>query len=116
MKNTAVFAVKELARLDPIAKVVASHIGDGKVLMKIMPHGPSIHLDFQNGDVVVRKGDTDRPMACIFMRDVQVANDFFYGKLDAFTAVANGSVLIKGQTPMIDSISLILDRVPHYLK
>ena len=114
--NTAAFAVKELARLDPIAKAVASHIGDGKVLMKIMPHGPSIHLDFQNGDVVVRKGDTDRPMACIFMRDVQVANDFFYGKLDAFTAVANGSVLIKGQTPMIDSISLSLDRIPHYLK
>ena len=114
--NTAVFALKELVRLDPIAKTVASHIGNGRVLMKIMPDGPSIHLDFQNGDVSVKKGDTDRPMACIFMQDVRVANDFLYGKLDAFTAVAAGNVLIKGQTPMIDSISLILDRVPLYLK
>jgi hypothetical protein len=114
--NTAAFAAKELARLDPIARAVASHIGNGRVLMKILPDGPSIHLDFQNGDVRVKKGDTDRPMACIFMQDVRVANDFLNGKLDAFTAVAAGNVLIKGQTPMIDSISLILDRVPLYLK
>lgn len=114
--NTAAFAVKELARLDPIAKAVASHIANGRVLMKIMPDGPFIHLDFQNDHVLVKKGDTDRPMACIFMQNVRVANDFLNGKLDAFTAVATGDVLIKGQTPMLDSISLILDRVPHYLK
>ncbi|MGD9305074.1 MAG: SCP2 sterol-binding domain-containing protein [Desulfobacterales bacterium] len=114
--NTAVFAVKELVRLDPIAKTVASHIGNGRMLIKIMPHGPSIHLDFQNGDVFVKKGDTVRPMACIFMQNVRVANDFLNGKLDAFTAIASGNVLIKGQIPMIDSISLILDRIPLYLK
>jgi putative sterol carrier protein len=50
------------------------------------------------------------------MQDVRVANDFLNGKLDAFSAVAAGNVLIKGQTPMIDSISLILNRVPLYLK
>ena len=114
--NTAVFAVKELVRLDPIAKTVASHMSNGRVLMKIMPHGPSVHLDFQNGNALVKKGDTEQPMACIFMQDVRVANDFLNGKLDAFTAVAAGNVLIKGQIPMVDSISLILDRVPLYLK
>jgi len=114
--NTAAFAVKELARLDPIAREVASHISNGRVLMKILPDGPSIHFDFQNGGVQVKKEEADRPMACIYMQGVRKANDFLNGKLDAFAAVAAGDVLIKGQTPMIDSISLILDRVPLYLK
>lgn len=113
--NTAAFAVKELASLDPVGKLIAPHLGNGRILMKILPHGPSVHLDSVDGEITVKKGGTERPMACMFMRDVRIANDFLNGKMDPFTAVCSGAVLIRGQLPMLDSISLILDRIPHYL-
>jgi putative sterol carrier protein len=49
------------------------------------------------------------------MKGMKVANDFLNGKMDTFTAIATGDVIIKGQTPMLDSMSLILDRIPMYL-
>ncbi|MGD2269675.1 MAG: hypothetical protein PVI06_04690 [Desulfobacterales bacterium] len=115
MMKTAAFAVKELSVLDPIGKIVAPHIPPGVVLLKILPHGPSVSLDFKKDDITVKKGGAQRPMACMFMKNVRVANDFLSGKMDAFTAVASGDVSIRGKIPMLDSIGLILDRIPLYL-
>ncbi len=113
--NTAAFAVAELGLLDPLAKLAAAHIRNGAVLMKILPDGPAVHIIFNNGRIQPGRGEIDKPMACMFMQDLQVANAFLNGKLDAFSAIASGQVMIKGQTPMLDSMSLILDRIPHYL-
>ena len=113
--NTAAFAAREIALLDPVGKLNASHIRDGTVLMKILPEGPAVHMIFADGDIKVKKGDTTSPTACMFMKDLQVANDFLNGRIDAFTAIAGGDVLIRGQTPMLDALSLILDRIPLYL-
>jgi len=113
--NTAAFALREIGELDPVGKQVASHIPDGAVLMKILPDGPAVNISFQDGQIEPGIGETSRPMACMFMKDVQVANDFLNAKIDAFTAIASGDVTIKGQIPMLDSLSLILDRIPMYL-
>ncbi len=113
--NTAVFAVRELALLDPIARLAVSHIRNGAVLMKILPEGPAVHIIFHNGAIEAGRGEIDKPMACMFMRNVQVANAFLNGKMDAFSAIAAGEVSIKGQTPMLDAMSLVLDRIPLYL-
>ncbi len=113
--NTAVFAIKELAENDPVGKVVASRIRDGNLLMKILPDGPSAFLEFCAGRIKPGKGDVEKPMACMYMKDMTVANNFLNDKIDAFTAIATGDVIIKGQTPMLDNVSLILDRIPLYL-
>lgn len=113
--NTAAYAIREIGNLDRIGKHAASHIQDGVVLMKILPDGPAVHVRFSGGEIEPGKGDVEKPMACMFMKNMQIANDFLNGKMDAFTAIASGDVMIKGQTPMLDALSLILDRVPCYL-
>ena len=113
--NTAAFSVPELARLDPLAKMSAAHIQDGTVVIKILPDGPAAHVSFSKGRIESGKADVERPMAMLLLKNMQIANDFFNGRLDLFTAVAMGDVMIKGQTPMLDALGLILDRVPEYL-
>ncbi|MCP4109057.1 MAG: SCP2 sterol-binding domain-containing protein [Desulfobacteraceae bacterium] len=113
--NTAAFASREIGLLDPIGKMVASHIGNGAVNMKILPEGPAVHISFKNGNIEPGKGEKEKPMALMHMKDLNVANDFLNGRTDAFTVIASGDLIIKGQTPMLDSMGLILDRVPYYL-
>ena len=113
--NTAAFAARELALLDPVGRMISSHMGHGVLQFEILPDGPAVYLDFSDDSIDVRKGKASRPMAIMGMKGVRVANDFLNGKLDAFTAIASGDVMIKGQMPMLDGIGLILDRVPLYL-
>ncbi len=113
--NTAAFATREIGLLDPLGKLAASRVGNGIVNMKILPEGPAVHISFKNGDIEPGKGEKEKPMALMHLKDLNVANDFLNGKTDAFTAIASGDVIIKGQTPMLDSMGLILDRIPYYL-
>ncbi len=113
--NTAVFGASVLGMLDPDCITLASHIKDGKVLMTIQPDGPSAHLNFSEGGIEPGKGAVDEPSAIMSLKDTKVANDFFNGKSDAFTAIASGDVSIMGQVPMLDALGLILDRIPKYL-
>jgi hypothetical protein len=113
--NIAAFAIRELALLDPIGKLVASSIRSGGVNLKILPHGPCVYLDFRDGDIEPGKGELAKPMALISMKNVKVANDFLTGKTDEFVAVVSGDVMIRGQIPMLQSVSLILDRIAQYL-
>lgn len=113
--NTAAFALREIALLDSVGVLARPHIGKGIVQMKVMPDGPGVYLDFQSDDITVTKGDAAKPMAHMGMRGMKTANAFLNGKMDAFTAIASGDVTIKGQMPMLDSMSLILDRIPMYL-
>lgn len=113
--NTAAFAVRELALLDPIGKLVASRIRSGGVNLKILPHGPCVYVNFRGGDTEPGKGELAKPMAIMSMKNVKVANDFLTGKTDEFAAVASGDVIIRGQIPMLQSLSLILDRIAKYL-
>ncbi|MEE4608226.1 MAG: hypothetical protein V2L15_05010 [Desulfobacteraceae bacterium] len=112
---TAVFAARELALFDPLCRQVASRIRDGAVALKILPDGPAAHLVFAGGEVTAGLGDVQRPMARIDFRDLVTANGFLNGRLDPFTAIAGGELAIRGQTSMIDNLSLIFDRIPGYL-
>jgi hypothetical protein len=114
--NTAVYAVRELALLDPVGKACAPAIRDGAILLKVLPDGPAAHLRSFNGSLEPGKGDVERPMASLLMNGFQVANDFLNGKTDIFSAVVTGDVMIRGQIPMLDNVSPILDRITHYLK
>lgn len=116
MLNTAALAVAELAALDPVGKIVAPQVKNGTVLFQVLPDGPSVHISASGGVIRAAKGPCATPSACVLMRNEACANAFLHGATDAFTAVASGEVLIKGQIPMVDALSLILDRVSKYLE
>jgi hypothetical protein len=113
--NTAAFAVAELVELDPICAKLAAEIPDGAVLMKVLPGGPCVTLEFSGKKARAYKGEPGKFMAAMLMRDIPAANAFLNQKSDAFSAIAAGDVSIWGRIPMLDSLALILDRVPMYL-
>lgn len=114
--NTAAFAIKEIGTLDPTGKLACAHIRNGIVLLKILPDGPAANIHFNNGNIEPGKGEIPKPMACMLMKNMEIANAFLNSKIDPFTAIASGDVMIKGQTAMLDSLSLVLDRIPYYLE
>ena len=113
--HTAGRAVGVLAADDPVGRIVASGMMDGALLMKVLPEGPAVTVNFKNGKAGMTKGESPDPMACMCFKDLATANGILNQKMDAFTAIASGDMVIKGQTPMLDSMDLILDRIPYYL-
>lgn len=115
MMYTAGRAIAVLCEGDPLAMAVAAGIPDGPVLMKVLPDGPAVSLDFRGGQAQVTTDEVATPMACMFMKNEQIANDLLNQNLDPFAAIALGDVMIRGQTPMLDAMDLILDRIAHFL-
>lgn len=113
--NTAAFAVSTLAALDPVGKQCAARMGKGVVLIKVLPKGPAVTIDFQENSVQPGKGDTDKPMARLLIKDMPTASRFVNNKLDTFASVVNGDIQIAGRLPMVDNLGFILDRLPLYL-
>lgn len=113
--TVAAFSLSEIAKYDKKASISAHHIPDGKIQLTVLPDGPAIYLNVKNGNISATKGKTENPSAVMEMRDFRAANDFLNGKSNPFKAIASGEVMIKGQTPMLDNLSLILDKVASYI-
>jgi len=113
--TTAAFATRELAEFDPLSMISASHMGEGTVMMRVLPDGPAVNITAKNKQLYAAKGMVDNPMAFITMKDYKVANDFLNGKIDAYTAITAGDIVMYGQIPLVDNLSLILDRISHYI-
>lgn len=113
--NTAAFAVPEIAEGDPVGAKVASKIPDGTVEIKIFPRFHSVNITFHKGKAFACKGNGENVMALMEMKNLEVAGDFLNGRSDPFTAIASGDVSIRGIVPMLDNMSILLDRVQHYL-
>lgn len=114
--TTATFAVAELAASDPIGRLVAAHLNAGKLVLKILPDGPATTLTCGHGMMRAEKGEAANAIGYMYFKDFKTANDMFNNKIDPFSAVASGSVQLWGQLGTIDSINLLLDRVPAYLQ
>lgn len=115
LMNTAAFAIPEIAKENGRGKIIASHIPEGIVEMKILPDFHSLNISFSSSGIVTQKGKAVRPSAVMAMKNFKIANDFLNGKTDPFTAIASGDVMIKGNIPMLDAMSLLLDRIPEYI-
>jgi len=114
--NTAARAICVLVKGDPAARNVAAGIPDGTIMLKVLPDGPAAALSFSNRQATMTTEEAGKPMAMMLMKDLKTANDLLNQKLDPFAAIALGDIMIRGQTPMIDCLDLILERIPHYLK
>ncbi len=110
----AAFSLPAIAKYDKKAKLTASHISNGKIQMQVLPDGPAVYLTVKDGELEAFKGEAEKPDAVMAMRDFVAANDFLNGKSNPFKAIASGEVIIKGKIPMLDSLSLILDKVQEY--
>lgn len=113
--NTALFAARELAALEPVSKHLAGSMGTGIVQVEVDPEGPYVHLRLENGSVHVAKEKAAQPKARMIFRNLEVAGDLLNDRVDGFQAVVAGDVALRGFVPMIDSLNLILDRVRLYL-
>jgi len=113
--NTAAFALPEIAAGDPVGKKISSKFPDGTVVMKILPGFHSVNITFNAGAASAQKGEPENPMAVMEMKNLEVAGYFLNGRSDPFTAIASGDVTIRGLIPMLDNMSILLDRVQHYL-
>ena len=114
--NTAAFAVRELAALDPVARLAAGrHPRRGRSL-EGPARRPGGSLQIRPGICHTGKRGNRAPMACMFMRDLKVANAWFLnGKLDIFSAIARG-YLHPGPDAHARCPGLVLDRIPIYLE
>ena len=112
---TAARASAVLSRWDSKSKKSASRIRDGVVQLEVGTDGPRVHLESRDGTLTAHPGAHASPSARMHMKDMVTANRFLSGSVDPFTAIAAGDVRISGQTPMLDNLSLVLDRVEHYL-
>ena len=112
--TVATFSLSEIAEFDKKAIITASHIPDGTIELKVLPHGPAVYVSVKSGKIAAFKGNANKPDAIMAMKDYQTANDFLTSKSNPFKAIASGDVLIKGQLPMLDGLSLILDKVEAY--
>ncbi len=114
--NTAARAAAILSVHDPRARSAASRIRDGIISLQVLPHGPAVHLKAENHVLTMHPGVAPDAKAWMEIKDMATAQRFLSGALDPFTAIATGDVAIRGQAPMLDALSIILDRVEYYLK
>jgi hypothetical protein len=114
--TTATFAVAELAASDSIGRLVSAHLNAGPLVLKILPDGPATTLTCGHGAVHADKGEAAHAIGYMYFKDFQTANDVFNNRIDTFTAVTSGAIQLWGQLGTIESINLLLDRVPAYLK
>ena len=113
--NTAPYAIREIGLMDPLSVKILSHMKEGIVQLKILPKGPSVFIEFKGKDIIPGTGNVEKPMVMLTFKNMKIAGDFLNGKSDVFTEVANGNVTIKGQTGMLDTLNLVLDRIPEFL-
>lgn len=113
--TTAAYATSVLADEDDLSKISASHMGEGTVMLRVLPDGPAVNITVKGKRLYPAKGIAENPEAMISMKDYKVANDFLNGKIDAFTAITAGDIIMYGQIPLVDNLSLILDRISIYV-
>jgi hypothetical protein len=112
---TVAYAVCELAQLEPTCKMLAASTPNGILGIRVLPDGPAVHLTLKNGLITAGKGLNDQSTSRMTFKDITAANELLSGRLDAFMAVAEQRLMLQGVLPIIDNISLVMDRVEQYL-
>jgi hypothetical protein len=113
--NTAAFAVPVLLDHDPDCMPLRHGLTQGTIVIKVLPDGPAVSLVCGASGVIPVKGELPHPSALVLLRDLPAANAFLNGELDTFAAAVTGEVQIWGRIGMVDTLGLVLDRVPKYL-
>lgn len=112
--TTAVHALPVIMKYDPKAQLTGSHLTKGSLRIKVK-NGPSAFV-ITDQNVLEIVSESDQEATCeMIIKDTLIANKFFSGKVDVFSALAKQDIEINGQTYLLDNIGLILDRIPLYV-
>ena len=113
--HTAANAVRELAKTESTAMKIAAGTPPGRLQMAVGDDGPAAWVAFGPNGVDAGRGRVDRPDATMTFRSIAAAQDVLSGKVDGFTAIGRGDLVVWGMLPLVDNASLIMDRVERYL-
>ena len=107
-------ALSAIGSHDPIATYSLQNLPDGVISMEITDRAYA-GIVVQNGVMRTLDGRAERPRSYMVFADYDVARGLFEGTVNSFTALANGSLAMRGYIPMIDNLNRILNRVAVYL-
>lgn len=113
---TAFFALSEIGNNDKVGKINASRIPDGTIGVSVLNGGPTISLIASGGKLTTKKGSETKPRAHMSFDCLETANGVLNGKIDSYTCIGDGRLVIKGYIPMVDNMNKLLAQVPAYLK
>lgn len=114
MFHLIVEAIAQIGNEDPVGKVSASYIVDGKIKVSI-GGGPCAHLVAENHRLTAVQADCADSLSLMEFADLQLARALFDGKVNAVACVGTGQVRLEGMISQLDNVNRILDRVALYL-
>lgn len=114
MFHLIVEAIAQIGNEDPVGKVSASYIVDGKIKVAI-GGGPCAHLVAENHRLTAVQADCADSLSLMEFESMTLAHALFDGKVNAVACVGTGQVRLEGMISQIDNVNRILDRVALYL-
>lgn len=112
--TTAVNALPVIMEFDPKAKLTGSHLTKGSLFIHV-EDGPGAFIITDKNYIEVSDDCSGSPTCEMIIKNIEIANKFFSGDVDIFSALAKQDIKIVGQTYLLDNIGLILDRIPIYV-
>ncbi len=114
MFHLIVHAIAQIGNEDPIGRVSASYIVDGKVRLAI-EGGPAAHIEVCGSRLTAVYADCGDSLSEMVFESMELARALFDGKVNAVACVGTGQVRLGGMVSQLDNINRILDRVALYL-
>ena len=108
-----------VAEADAVARHSLSHTPPGTLELRVPSLNLIGHLRWADGRLTSGFGplpDRATPDAVLTFVDLPTADDALLGRLDPNAAVGLGRVEIRGLVPLIDGLSVVMDRVEGYIK
>ncbi len=112
--TTAMNALPVVMKYDPKSKLTGSHLTKGSLFINV-ENGPSAFVNTDANYIEVAVGNSETATCEMTIKNISIANKFFSGEVDIFSALAKQDIKIVGQTYLLDNIGLILDRIPIYV-
>lgn len=108
-------AVAQLGNHDPVSRVSASYIVDGRIYLGI--DGGAAATLLADGQRLTLEEARPIEECFSYMRfpDLATARDLFDGKVNAVACVGLGQIRVGGMISQVDNVNRILDRVATYL-
>jgi hypothetical protein len=115
--HTVFFALAEIGNSDRIGRMNAARMPDGIICISVLKDGFSLYLNAQKGRLTATRDCVSAsPRAIMSFADMETTNSMLNGRTDAYTCIADGTVMLKGFVPMLDTLNKLLALVPAYLK
>ncbi|GFP25629.1 hypothetical protein HKBW3S43_01337 [Candidatus Hakubella thermalkaliphila] len=108
------FGIKEVGEYDPELSCIAARLPDGVVEIGVVD-GPAVHIRVKKGKFYPARGEAETANARLEIADLDTAWAMLQGKLDLFAAVGGGKIKLRGNIPLLDGISPLMDRLALYL-